>query len=296
MSKTLWHTIKIEVPKEMINLTKKDKVVVKKSLTKTNNISKSNKEPSIKIIPGDTNKPKIISGGKEWNVEELKLRMKKAKELGKKNEGKELKKQIPKDEASNLITKEIIFSNLKKKSKEDLLKLYRRAVIILNPMLNKNGEINKQFTDLSKDELLTKINNLKKRFTNKLAIQLFNTSNIFTANERMEYLNKSSKEHLETMKQYRKEQAKENKILKILADEKLPLDFLQVLAQKVLHNRFAGANKSYIDMDRYSRETMKNLIKDFYKQKPKIMEYIIKSTDKEDPQKIKYMFAQARKK
>ena len=34
MSKTLWHTIKIEVPKEMINLTKKDKVVVKKSLTK----------------------------------------------------------------------------------------------------------------------------------------------------------------------------------------------------------------------------------------------------------------------
>ena len=73
MSKTLWHTIKLEVPKEMINITKIDKVVVKKSLTKTNNISKSNKEPSIKIIPGDTNKPKIISDGKEWNVEELKL-------------------------------------------------------------------------------------------------------------------------------------------------------------------------------------------------------------------------------
>ena len=214
MSKTLWHTIKIEVPKEMINLTKKDKVVVKKSLTKTNNISKSNKEPSIKIIPDDTNKPKIISDGKEWNVEELKLRMKKAKELGKKNEGKELKKQIPKDEASNLITKEIIFSNLKKKSKEDLLKLYRRAIIILNPMLDKNSEIDKQFTDLSKNELLTKINNLKKRFTNKLAIQLFNTSNIFTTDERMKYLNKSSKEHLETMKQYRKEQAKENKKLR----------------------------------------------------------------------------------
>ena len=93
MSKTLWHTIKIEVPKEMVNLTNKDKVVVKKSLTKTNNISKSNKEPSIKIIPGDTNKPNIISDGKEWNVEELKIRMKKAKESGKKNEGKELKKK-----------------------------------------------------------------------------------------------------------------------------------------------------------------------------------------------------------
>jgi hypothetical protein len=92
MSKTLWHTIKLEVPKEMVNITKNDKVVVKKSLTKTNNISKANKEPSIKIIPGDTNKPKIISDGKEWNIEELKLKMKKAKELGKKNEGKEYKK------------------------------------------------------------------------------------------------------------------------------------------------------------------------------------------------------------
>ena len=92
MSKTLWHTIKLEVPKEMVNITKNDKVVVKKSLTKTNNISKANKEPSIKIIPGDTNKPKIIDNGKEWNIEELKIKMKKAKELGKKNEGKEYKK------------------------------------------------------------------------------------------------------------------------------------------------------------------------------------------------------------
>ena len=92
MSKTLWHTIKLEVPKEMVNITKNDKVVVKKSLTKTNNISKSNKEPSIKIIPGDTNKPKIISDGKEWNIEELNIRMKKSKDLSKKNEGKEFKK------------------------------------------------------------------------------------------------------------------------------------------------------------------------------------------------------------
>ena len=93
MSKTLWHTIKLEVPKEMVNITKNDKVVVKKSLTKTNNISKANKEPSIKIIPGDTNKPKIINNGKEWNIEELKLKMKKANELRKKNEGKEYKKK-----------------------------------------------------------------------------------------------------------------------------------------------------------------------------------------------------------
>jgi hypothetical protein len=102
MSKTLWHTIQIEVPKEMVNITKNDKVVVKKSLTvnkaKKYNISRANNEPSIKIIPGDTNKPKIISDGKEWNIEELKLKMKKAKELGKKNEGKEYKKPSVKKE------------------------------------------------------------------------------------------------------------------------------------------------------------------------------------------------------
>ncbi len=77
----------------MINITKNDQVVVKKTLTKSNNISKSNKEQSIKIIPGNTNKPKIISEGKEWNIEELRIRMKKSKDLGKKNEGKEFKKR-----------------------------------------------------------------------------------------------------------------------------------------------------------------------------------------------------------
>ena len=107
MSKTLWHTIKLEVPKEMVNITKNDKVVVKKSLTKTNNISKANKEPSIKIIPSDTNKAKIIDNGKEWNIEELKLKMKKAKDLGKKNEGKEYKKEMTNDKAAKIITKEI---------------------------------------------------------------------------------------------------------------------------------------------------------------------------------------------
>jgi hypothetical protein len=62
MSNTSWHTIKLEVPKEMVNKTKNDKVVVEKSLTineaKNYNISMANNGPSIKIIPGDTNKPK----------------------------------------------------------------------------------------------------------------------------------------------------------------------------------------------------------------------------------------------
>ncbi len=58
--------------------------MVRKSLTKTNNIDKSNREPSIKIIPGDTNKPRIIRDGKKWNIEEFKFKIKKIKEQGKK--------------------------------------------------------------------------------------------------------------------------------------------------------------------------------------------------------------------
>jgi hypothetical protein len=203
MSKTLWNTIKIEVPNEMVNITKKDKVTVKKSLTKTNNVSKANKEPSIKIIPGNVNKPKIISDGKEWNIEELKIRLKKAKGLGKKNEGKELKKQIPKDKAAKIITKEIIFAQLKNK----LIKLETK-----------------------------------------------------------------------------------------LENENLSLDYLQELARKVLKKRFTSANESYIDMARYTRKTMKELIIEFYKKKPKEMEDILKNTDPEDPQQFKIMLAQSRKK
>ena len=33
MSKTLWNTIKIEVPEKMLNITKKDSVTVKNTLT-----------------------------------------------------------------------------------------------------------------------------------------------------------------------------------------------------------------------------------------------------------------------
>ena len=85
--------------------------------------------------------------------------MKKSKELGKKNEGKEYKKQIPKDKAANIITKEIVFAQLKNKSKDDLLKLYTRLAIYFNPMLNDNSNLKNSFADFNKDELLTKLNN-----------------------------------------------------------------------------------------------------------------------------------------
>ena len=170
MSKTLWNTIKIEVPNEMVNITKKDKVTIKKSLTKTNNISKSNKEPSIKIIPGNVNKPKIISDGKEWNIEELKIRMKKAKDLSKKNEGKEYKKEMPKDKAANIITKEInsraklnkadLYLKLKNNTLEELKEIFKRAIQYLTNKDFTSSTSNRTIDgidDLSKDELVEKI-------------------------------------------------------------------------------------------------------------------------------------------
>ncbi len=179
----LWHTIKLEVPKEMVNITKNDNVVVKKSLTKTNNISKANNEPFIKQIPGDSNKPKIISDCKECNIEELKLKMKKAKDLGKKNEGKEYKKQIPKDKVANIITKETVCSPLKKKLKDDLLKLYTRLVIYFNPMLNDNSNLKNSFGDFNKDELLTKLNNL----ITKLSLKPVSLSQLVTRSRYTRY-------------------------------------------------------------------------------------------------------------
>ncbi len=46
----------------------------------------------MKIIPGDTNKPKIIDNGKEWNIEELNIKWRKQKNK-EKNSGKVFKKK-----------------------------------------------------------------------------------------------------------------------------------------------------------------------------------------------------------
>jgi hypothetical protein len=88
MSKTLWHTIQIKVPREMVELSKSDKISVKKTLTKTLNISKSQKTPAIKLIPSNDNKPHIVNDGKEWNVDVLNERMAKARAMRKKNANK----------------------------------------------------------------------------------------------------------------------------------------------------------------------------------------------------------------
>ncbi len=60
----------LEVQKEILNITKNDKYVVNKSLTKKHiYICEAKKEPSMKIMPDDTNKPKNTNGnGKEWSI------------------------------------------------------------------------------------------------------------------------------------------------------------------------------------------------------------------------------------
>jgi hypothetical protein len=49
-----------ELPKDMVNITKNDQVIVHKSLTKRNNIKKQIKKQKTKI-PGDSHKPRLIS-------------------------------------------------------------------------------------------------------------------------------------------------------------------------------------------------------------------------------------------
>ena len=55
-NRKLWNTITIKVPEEMVEYNKKGKILIKKTLTKTFNISKFQKKPAIKLIPSDSNK------------------------------------------------------------------------------------------------------------------------------------------------------------------------------------------------------------------------------------------------
>ena len=89
-SKSLWHTIQIKVPAEMIELTKTGKVSVKKTLIKTLVISKSQKKPAIKLIPANISEPEIVNTGKQWDIDELKSRMTKANQFAKNNKDKNI--------------------------------------------------------------------------------------------------------------------------------------------------------------------------------------------------------------
>ena len=90
MSKVLWHTITIKVPSEMVELTKTGKISIKKTLTKTLNISRSQKKPSIRLIASNVSKPEIVNNGEEWNIEKLRTSMNKSNELAQKNKGRDI--------------------------------------------------------------------------------------------------------------------------------------------------------------------------------------------------------------
>ena len=68
--KKLWNTITIKVPEEMVEYNKKGKILIKKTLTKTFNISKFQKKPAITLIPSDSNKIEIVNQGTDLNNKE----------------------------------------------------------------------------------------------------------------------------------------------------------------------------------------------------------------------------------
>ena len=70
MNKKLWHTIEIKVHAEMVEFNKNGKVLIKKTLTKTFNISKFQKKPAIKLVPTESNKVEIINQGTDFNNKE----------------------------------------------------------------------------------------------------------------------------------------------------------------------------------------------------------------------------------
>jgi hypothetical protein len=112
---TLWHTLIIKVPVDMIDYTPKGKVSVKKTLTKMGSISKSQKKPSIKIMPSKDGEVHVIEG-KRVTVPELKDTMKKVKELEEKNKGKVFKKSQSKQKFEKNV-KEYAQELVKKKAK-----------------------------------------------------------------------------------------------------------------------------------------------------------------------------------
>ena len=166
MSKTLWHTIQIKVPKEMVELTKSGKVSVKKTLTKTLNISRSQKTPAIKLIPSDVNKPQIINDGKEWDVNVLKERMAKARAMRKKNENKNIFEPVVK----RMVNLNKFEGNVIKRAKE--LVNIRNAPAI-RQILKRLNEV-KQFEEYNTDDptYINKLNMMIKKYNDFVNLKI----------------------------------------------------------------------------------------------------------------------------
>ena len=111
--------------------------------------------------------------------------MKKSKELGKKNEGKEYKKEMTKDNAAKIITKEIntraklnkadMYLQLKNKSVEELKLIFKRVMQYIAQVDYTSSTSNRTINgldSLSKDELIEKIFKLRSKKKNGQLIPL----------------------------------------------------------------------------------------------------------------------------
>jgi hypothetical protein len=109
MSKSLFHTITIRIPKDQVYITKNNTVTIVPSLNKNNAITKRLKIPSI-ILKADEHiiHPVIENEGEEVNINEEKQKQKAIKKTLPK---KEPKKKEPKKESIINKTREIIVDN-----------------------------------------------------------------------------------------------------------------------------------------------------------------------------------------
>jgi len=121
MSKILWHTITVQVPHEMVDITSDGKISIKNTLTKLNGISKSQGYPAIKLIKSHDNKVHVVNKGKKWNIDQLQTTLNKSNKLTKKNKNRDIFKitntQPLKDNKFIENIKKTVELNKKKKKK-----------------------------------------------------------------------------------------------------------------------------------------------------------------------------------
>ena len=88
----LWHTLTIQVPKDMITFTPSGRVSVRPTITKLHNLSKSQGKTSIRLMKSPDDKAHVITDGKPYSHRELKPKITKAMEMTdiakRKNKGK----------------------------------------------------------------------------------------------------------------------------------------------------------------------------------------------------------------
>jgi hypothetical protein len=216
----------------MVELTKTGKVSVKKTLTKTMGISKSQKKPAIKLVPSSENKIEVINKGKEWNVAELKKRMTKANALAEKNKGKnifkpQIKKYIHLNKfEGNIIKRARELGAIKNKAQteadaklkakveaeakpepEEDNKLYNIVESIISPTRNKiSYDINKKDTTPIKYKNILKKYNLPLDTTKKELTEIIKKID-FDIYEKFKADNKKNEEYRKNIKKKQEAEA-----------------------------------------------------------------------------------------